>query len=467
MSNFLVYAQHSKWAVGLLFFICLSLFMSTTTVHAQTFAGAQQSLLDILGGRVTAPQDTSPYQRQPNTRPTAPTGFGSLWLTPKQKTSTQETPEQLRNALTGIHYAPTRNDIYNFVGRAGVWQDRWLNPYNCPAAEGCMVELDDRVSAVHLRYKWAQINPQEGVYNFDHIGEILDEINANGKRATLVVMGGKYTPQWVIDEGAKTFKREVKTFQTELNEGSAQSKLPLPWGGIYANTYGDMMQALADYLKEKPQRYDTLALVKVGGVVVHSGEQRLMPPDAFLSQAELSDPATVERLRVELCEAWAKQHYTEDRLLIASNRFNKKVDAAFPDKLLGMAIVAGSNRFPTVDSNGNCDPDRTNYTVLRMVKQFVNDYGERAVVNPTTLWGPQTTKAAAVQYAEHNSGDSAYQLNRRKVGCPAPGVGCDSGDLQDALRAGYEAGALFMEVHDGNIERHKHILKYANNEMRS
>lgn len=52
--------------------------------------------------------------------------------------------------IRGIHYAVARNDL-----RPGKWQNKLHHTDDCQAP--CRVEFDDRVSALHLRYKWAQV----------------------------------------------------------------------------------------------------------------------------------------------------------------------------------------------------------------------------------------------------------------------------------------------------------------------
>lgn len=378
----------------------------------------------------------------------------------KQERSTENTDELL-DAIRGIHFASERNALYNRSGQKS-WQKLWLGQEHfCPNGRNCSSELDERVSAVHLRYKWGQINPAEGAYNFEHIGAALDKLHAAGKRATIVIMGGKYTPQWVIDKGAKTIPIELRTRDREIAEGSAQKLLPRPWGGVYSRAYRDVHQELADYLHEKPSRYDTLALVKVGGVVVHSGEVRLMPTKPFMSKRQRQDEEFVADFRADLCQAWADSNYSEDKVRRANLKLAGWIDRAFPDKLIGMATVAGSNRFPTI-IDGECRDDERNNTVRKLSVDLAKEYGKRFVANTTTMYNDSTADIPLLKAAERQGGNAAFQLNAQEVGCRKEDNPCSNRALRTALDAGFDAGAVFIEVHDGNFTIQEGILRQYN-----
>lgn len=359
--------------------------------------------------------------------------------------------------LAGIHYAPPRNHLH-----PNIWLKEMLQTYDCQAP--CEIKLDDRLSAVHLRYKWMQLNPADGRYDFEALGEAIDLISDHGVNVTLIVMAGKYTPPWVFDSGARSYPLK---FRFSRASEYSQPKMPLPWDDVYLDAYGKMLKALSAYLKEKPSRYEAVVLVKNGAIVSHSGETRVMPVKAFYPKSMKNDLHLREEKRDELCQAWEKVQYREWKIQDAMRRSNESLDKAFPEKKLGLAFVHGSNRFPTISSEtGKCVPGGRNQTLEKLIKEMVVIYRNRAVVNSTTLYN-NGGEPSVLGWARRNGGNVAFQLNRQQVGChqKAPST-CDPDDLRDSLDKGIEQGAVFIEVHDGNVHRHQDILRDANDELK-
>ncbi len=214
----------------------------------------------------------------------------------------QAEPAWKTTNIGGIHYAVERNALH-----PKAWRQDLQHTYDCQ--DPCIVEFDDRMSAVFLRYKWAQLNPAKGVYDFSDLGEVLDLIHGAGKMATLQVMGGKYTPAWVFEEGAGHIATRAKT-----GDKFSQPLVPRLWDPVYLAEYGAMLTALSDFLRETPTRYQTVVMVKNGAVVIHSGETRMMP--AGRVQGGCGQDITRNRERSSrrtLCDDWARAGYSEEQ----------------------------------------------------------------------------------------------------------------------------------------------------------
>ena len=351
--------------------------------------------------------------------------------------------------IGGIHYAVPRHSL-----EPGYWQDSLQHTYDC--TDPCTVQFDDRVTAIYLRYKWMQLNPQKGVYDFSDLGAVIDRIHASGKLVTLEIMAGKYTPAWVFDEGA----HHIATLANDGDDFS-QPLVPLPWDPVFLAAHKDLINALTTFLHQTPGRYETVALLKNGSLVIHSGELRLMPADAFQSSPGKGDDSAKDSFRKDLCDDWAQSGYTEAKLLAAFKTTNEQIDAAFPDKYLGMAFVAGSAEFPTVKS-GTCTYPKKNKTFELLIQQMVSTYGPRAIINSTVLT-QDAGNPPIMKWVLANGGKIAFQLNQQAVGCQEnSGNPCNLKSFEGAIQAGIDAGATFIEVHDGNINRYKDILpKYS------
>ena len=130
--------------------------------------------------------------------------------------------------IRGFHYAVERNVV------SGKRDYDWYQTNNCINAEGCFIKLDDRITAVHLRYKWAQLNPAEAEYNFVIVADHLREISKKGKVATIAVMTGKYTPDWLAND-IKVLGIPLKHYNLEDH---SQPLMPLPWNKKYQAAFG-------------------------------------------------------------------------------------------------------------------------------------------------------------------------------------------------------------------------------------
>ena len=349
---------------------------------------------------------------------------------------------------SGIHSAVPRNVLH-----PDRWETGLLQTHDC--ALPCLVALDDRLSALHLRYKWAQLNPERGVYDFEDLRQVLNVAQTAGKKVTLIVMAGKYTPGWVFGSGATAL-----SLTTEVSDNYSQPYIPLPWDPVFLNAYGAMIDALAGFLRQTPDLYRTVVMVKNGAVVVHSGEMRLMPPKAF--ETSRGPKKSAEALRTEICREWARSGYAEDKILDSVRTTNARIATAFPDQYLGIAFVGGSNRFPTVDSSGTCSYPAKNKTMNRIIKQTVETYGPRAIIN-NTVFSNDNGIPPILEWTLQNGGRVGAQLNRQSVGCHERENGfCSDTDLRDTIQMGVSAGFTFIEVHDGNIHRNQITLREAN-----
>lgn len=352
----------------------------------------------------------------------------------------------------GIHYAIERNSLH-----PDRWRDELLHTADC--MDPCTIVFDDRISAVYLRYKWMQINPKKNKYDFSDLGAVIDKIVEQGKPITLTVMAGKYTPPWVFHEGAQ----HIDTPTADIGQYT-QRKVPLPWDDIYLQAYNTMIGELSAFLRQDSSRYNSVVMIKNSGIVIHSEEVRLMPIKAFEPTAEKKDKQA-EAFRLKLCRDWAASGYTEEKILDANRVLNKNIAQQFPDKYIGMAFVEGGKRFPTVDAAGNCTYPKPNSTINKIIQQTVSDFGSKAVINDTVL----TTRGGnpnILKWVLQNGGKIGFQIERAEVGCREMRRNpCDDDLVRATIQTGIDAGASYIEVHDGNIARHKDMLLEFNETM--
>lgn len=103
------------------------------------------------------------------------------------------------------------------------------------------------IKGVLVAERWADIEPEEGNYNWSQLDEKIIEIASSGKRVILNIMtSGVNVPQWVIERGAKTF-----TFKaTNPNQPiyGQTFTVPLYWDETY-------LSYKKKFIKELGKRY--------------------------------------------------------------------------------------------------------------------------------------------------------------------------------------------------------------------
>ncbi|WP_157374414.1 hypothetical protein [Salipiger sp. CCB-MM3] len=357
--------------------------------------------------------------------------------------------------LSGIHYAVERSSLH-----PDRWRQDLQHTYDCQ--NPCVVEFDNRLSAVHLRYKWAQLNPEEGVYKFDDLAEVMKVIHSSGKMATLVIMAGKYTPNWVLELGARHINIPAKT-----SDAFSQPYVPLPWDEIQVKSYNTLIEELGKFIREDSELRQTLAMVKNGLSVVHSGETRLMPTEAFKVKVDKHNKIENSNFQKKLCDEWASAGYSENKILQAIRKSNNAIAKHFPDQYIGIAYVGGSNRFPTVDNHGKCVANKKNTTINNIIKDITISYGDRSIINNTVLTGT-IGNPPIMKWVRKNGGNIAFQVNRQIVGCKNGAKNpCSKEIFLETINEAIEAGAMFVEVHEGNINHFKDILPELDSELKT
>ncbi len=109
-----------------------------------------------------------------------------------------------------------------------------------------------------------------------------------------------------------------------------------------------------------------------------------------------------------------------------------------------------------------CIYPEKNKTVNQIIQQTVTDYGARAMINNTVLTD-KIGNPPINKWAQKHGGQIGFQVNRQVVGCREGSANpCEEKSFRDTIRTGIDAGAVFIEVHDGDINRYKDILPEMN-----
>lgn len=361
-------------------------------------------------------------------------------------------PDWSGREIRGIHYAVERNSLL-----PDRWQAELQQTDDCQPP--CTVAFDDRMSVVYLRYKWMQLNPQKGVYDFTDLAAQLDVVAAAGKPVSLIVMAGKYTPPWLFEAGAGHLEMRYL-----IKDEFSQTRVPLVWEDAFVNAHGEMIAALAKFLRETG-RHHLIVLAKNGALTTHSGETRLMPPKAFLKERATRNTQKVAHFRAALCADYARAGYSEARIRKAALATTAQIAAVFPDAYLGLAFVTGGQRFPTVDAAGRCAFPQDNATLNEIIRDMVRSHGRRAAINSTFLTA-EIGAPPILEWVRKVGGQTGFQVEAMAVGCRKAKNPCDRAEFEATLRTGIADDADFIEVHNGNINRYRDLLVQADRALR-
>lgn len=105
---------------------------------------------------------------------------------------------------------------YNNISKVDIEssQEVLLNPgKGFVLRENTNDSIDDVVSVGYYRFDWSQIEPEEGVYNWDIIDSKIEEFSSRGKKFSFGVMNANITskrnyvtPEWVFTSGAEYYE---------------------------------------------------------------------------------------------------------------------------------------------------------------------------------------------------------------------------------------------------------------------
>lgn len=362
--------------------------------------------------------------------------------------------------IRGIHYAVSRNSL-----RADNW-DTWIhNTWNCLAEDECSIPFDDRFHVAYLRFQWADFEPAPGVYNWAALDGWLPEIIAAGKKLSLTIYAGNTTPPWIYDLGCTQVGLEYKNSATYVD-----GRVPLPHDSVFRDRYYTMLKAVADYFATKPGWLDTLVMVKNSIATTHSPECRMLPPSTFKPPYwidDSDDPANDAAMRDYESRGYCFAGYREELMAETIAECFDVIADLFPDVYLGMAYVHGTRRFPA-NGVGLFPADPSDSEILHdALIDVATRYGTRSMTNNTVMTDLPIYNSpmdAAVQLA---GGLIGFQVDAPVYGYRTPGSANDPDGLEASLQLGYDLGAQFIEVHNGNMDPHQDVLRWANTLLRS
>ncbi len=304
------------------------------------------------------------------------------------------------------------------------------------------------ISAAFLPFHWDELQPAPDQYNWQLLDSIIAPVVKAGKKYSIAVGAGKFTPAWVYQQGLQKYD-----FIEIHHEGKGQQcnelSMPAPWEDKYVQLWGNFVNALAAHLREHPDYYAALANIKVSGVNRSTVELRI-PAEDHLSNKVCTT--------TEASAIWAQAGYRPQLLENAVEHIIDIYAAAFPDKYLNLDIIPQRNALPKIDERGRVGAlPKTDY-IWKIIQHGLSNYKDRFIVQfdaLTSIYGKKPSQH--YQYltrVSQQGGLVAFQLESVQygVGMKRPGYSelaptpASAEDLKKVFDVAKNNHALYTEV---------------------
>jgi len=261
---------------------------------------------------------------------------------------------------------------------------------------------------------WKMFEPSEGQYNWTPIDYEISLIESYGKKATIAVLPGRGTPEWVYLAGAEN----VTVIDLNPNHPTYGQNvtLPVPWDTVYLQKWSNFVAALG-------QRYDSnpsVAMVRMSGPNAFSLEM-ILPSEIMNLTVNSSD--LVVNAWYTTVDAFSSAFPHTQKELHAHHMFGGCSNLTIPDLVANYSLQMFGNMFMmgTAYLNGKPGVDPlTGDVIPRYASQG-------AKVGFQMVW-------SATNDPRHRMGDGTPQEN-----------------LKNAVDKGLNAGSQYFEIYTADI----------------
>jgi hypothetical protein len=299
--------------------------------------------------------------------------------------------------------------------------------------------------------QWQEIEPRPGLYDWRTLDRWVVQTVSLHKKLSVGVAAGLFAPAWLYGPGYGVPKNSFDYNRSSVGVACTVMTQPSFWAPAYLRAYGAMMDALALHLRTMQvpgsppgAAYAALKVIKLSGINNTTEELRVDATKPDDGPCHQSDATAI----------WAAAGFTPGKAVSAFMTIAAETKAAFPGKVLSVAIIH-ANAFPAIDDDGRIettDP-RPDPVTMKILAAAVPVYGHLLLVQWNALW--QGKPPGEVAEAGVNGARIGWQMNgfagsRGGSGCIYPGFKispCKSEqDFQSILDNGINLGGQYIEV---------------------
>ncbi len=289
------------------------------------------------------------------------------------------------------------------------------------------------LTTVTLFAYWSDLNPSKGQYNWERLDGELNRFVAAGKNIGISIAAGGKSPEWIYNEGVRHFT--YTEFQHQGKGKKSTVEQSVVYDKAYIELYSKFIRDLAAHMKQ--QKYWS-KLVLIGGSGINQ------------STAELHLPAQVNKEQngeksSDAVALWKQFDYDPNKVISAFKQIMNVVAESFPNRIMVIPVFnMQQTAFPQIGTA------QVGLECLTWMKQT---YPNRMAAKFTVLQANYTPKGFVKQLLDIGI-PVGYQLSQIRLEDNA-----DDADFQQAIQAGIDANALFIEVFPANAKKFQSSIK--------
>ncbi len=109
---------------------------------------------------------------------------------------------------------------------------------------------NESVAGISIRISWNSVEPEEGVFDWSYIDDLISQAESAGKKVSITIIPGTDSPEWVYAKGARKY---IFIDRNPYHETYGQELYcPMPWDDVYLTAWRNFIEALAARYNENP-----------------------------------------------------------------------------------------------------------------------------------------------------------------------------------------------------------------------
>ena len=312
------------------------------------------------------------------------------------------------------------------------------------------------VDGVFLRLYWDRMEPQKGKFDWSFLDSELTRIVAAGKKISIGVAAGSYSPDWIYKEGVP--KLSFHEFRKEGKGKAFDAEIPVPWNEKYLQAWTGFIKGLADYLKSKPDIYKNVTCIKMSGINISTIELRLPRQKNISNERGKSTDAP---------SVWRKAGYKPSLVRNAWKQILNSYNENFSDKYLSMAVIPKFG-FPLIDESGNEAIENKGYDFTQDLMDDSHDLLKDRFIVQWNAVNVRENIPKMMSRVLQKGIKIGYQLEEADLGhpeCLEKNTPCDEGMFKSVLDNAINNNASFVEIFVKNVKAYPQAIAYGRNKI--